>query len=154
MDQTRKELYSRDIEKSKQKLKKARKDSQNTNRHIEKYNKQSNIEKMTEQIKTSVKNYFLNNPEVEIQKLAQGVADLIQSEMVKINKTEGLVSQTDFNINTFIDKQSKKSTLQQTPETTDGELEVSTGASSGATLPKRIKHRNSSESTLNMTGED
>jgi hypothetical protein len=53
----------------------------------------------------------LNNPEVEIQKLAQGVADLIQSEMVKINKTEGLVSQTDFNINTFIDKQSKKSTL-------------------------------------------
>jgi len=40
------------------------------------------------------------------------------------------------------------------PENTDAELEVSTGASSGATLPKRTKHRSSSESTLSLSGED
>jgi len=37
---------------------------------------------MTDQIKTSVTNYLLNNPEVNVKQLAQGVADLMQSEIV------------------------------------------------------------------------
>ena len=77
----------------------------------------------------------------------------MQSEIVQIIKKESTQSQTDFNINSFLNLQNKKQS-QLTPETTDGELEVSTGASSGTTLPKRIKHRSTSESTLNLSGED
>jgi hypothetical protein len=77
----------------------------------------------------------------------------MQAEIVQIIKREGTSSQNDFNLNNFLNSQTKKQP-QPTPETTDGELEVSTGASSGATLPKRVKHRSSTESTINLSGED
>ena len=59
---------------------------------------------MSEQIKTSVTNYLLNNPEVDAKTLAQGVADLMQSEIVQIIKKESSQTQADFNINTFLNK--------------------------------------------------
>ena len=57
-------MYSRNLEKSKQKLKRAKKEQQsnNTSRHIEKYNKPlQRIDEMKEQVKNVVNNYLLAN---------------------------------------------------------------------------------------------